>query len=324
MSWFYIEGILIQSCYTMLIVLGLSILTGYTGMFSMGHAGFVCIGAYVSVICTMGLNIPFIPALLIAGLVSMVIGAGLGAITLNLKGDYFCIATLGVGEAIRLIFNNLVLRIEIGGNSFMLDGAKGVAGVPLKTTFVFSLIVVIIFLTLTSFMMNSKHGRSMLAVREDELAAQMSGINTFKSKMIAMCMSALFAGIAGGMMAHYFGYVQPKMFMLTKSTEFLIMVIFGGMGSITGSVVGTLLLCALPELLRAVGDWRLVFYGLAVIIIMIVRPSGIMGGKELRIGRFINNLYLKLSGQEDKIERKPKKPKKVKAQPEEEGKEVEA
>ena len=287
-SWYYIEGILIQSCYTLLIVLGLSILTGYTGMFSFGHAGFVCIGAYVSVICTMALGLPYWLALLIAGLVSMALGAALGKITLGLKGDYFCIATLGVGEAIRLIFNNMQLNLNVGGRSFTLDGAKGVPGVPLKTTFGFALVVVIIFVTATAFLMNSKHGRSMLAVREDELAAQMSGINTFKSKMLAMCMSALYAGIAGGMLAHYFGYVQPKMFMMAKSTEYTIMVIFGGMGSITGSVLGTVLLCALPELLRAVGDWRLVFYGLAVIVIMIVRPKGLMGGKELPVGRFFN------------------------------------
>ena len=291
MSWYYIEGILIQSCYTMLIVLGLSILTGYTGMFSFGHAGFVCIGAYVSVICTMAFGLPYWLALLIAGLVAMALGWLLGKITLNLKGDYFCIATLGVGEAIRLIFNNMQLDINVGDRHFTLDGAKGVASVPLKTKFWFALVVVIIFLIATSFLMNSKHGRNMLAVREDELAAQMSGINTFKSKMLAMCMSALYAGIAGGMLAHYFGYVQPKMFMMAKSTEYTIMVIFGGMGSITGSVLGTLLLCALPELLRAVGDWRLVFYGLAVIIIMIVRPKGLMGGKELRIGQFVAKLF---------------------------------
>ena len=295
-SWYYIEGILIQSCYTLLIVLGLSILTGYTGMFSFGHAGFVCIGAYVSVICTMALGLPYWLALLIAGLVSMALGAALGKITLGLKGDYFCIATLGVGEAIRLIFNNMQLSLNVAGRSFTMDGAKGVPGVPLKTTFGFAIVVVIIFVTATAFLMNSKHGRSMLAVREDELAAQMSGINTFKSKMLAMCMSALYAGIAGGMLAHYFGYVQPKMFMMAKSTEYTIMVIFGGMGSITGSVLGTVLLCALPELLRAVGDWRLVFYGLAVIVIMIVRPKGLMGGKELPVGRFfrwIGNLFSK-------------------------------
>ncbi len=286
-SWFYIEGILIQSCYTLLIVLGLSILTGYTGMFSFGHAGFVCIGAYVSVICTMAFGLPYLISLIIAGLVSMLLGAALGKITLGLKGDYFCIATLGVGEAIRLIFNNLQLSWKVGGKDFVLDGAKGIASIPLHTTFVGSLVIVVIFLTATALLMKSKHGRNMLAVREDELAAQMSGINTFRSKMLAMCMSALYAGIAGGMLAHYFGYLQPKMFMMVKSTEYTIMVIFGGMGSITGSVLGTVLLCALPELLRAVGDWRLVFYGLAVIIIMIVRPKGLMGGKELPVGRIV-------------------------------------
>ena len=114
-SWYYIEGILIQSCYTLLIVLGLSILTGYTGMFSFGHAGFVCIGAYVSILCTMAFGLPYWLSLIIAGLAAMLLGAGLGKITLNLKGDYFCIATLGVGEAIRLIFNNLQLTINVGG-----------------------------------------------------------------------------------------------------------------------------------------------------------------------------------------------------------------
>ena len=133
-SWYYIEGILIQSCYTLLIVLGLSILTGYTGMFSFGHAGFVCIGAYVSILCTMAFGLPYWLSLIIAGLAAMLLGAGLGKITLNLKGDYFCIATLGVGEAIRLIFNNLQLTINVGGKDFLLDGAKGVASIPLKTT----------------------------------------------------------------------------------------------------------------------------------------------------------------------------------------------
>ena len=295
-SWYYIEGILIQSCYTLLIVLGLSILTGYTGMFSFGHAGFVCIGAYISVLCTMGFGLPYGLALLVAGLVAMVFGAALSKITLGLKGDYFCIATLGVGEAIRLIFNNLNLNLNIGGKQFVLDGAKGIASIPLHTTLPVALVIVVIFLTATALLMNSKHGRSMLAVREDELAAQMSGINTFNSKMLAMCMSALYAGVAGGMLAHYFGYLQPKMFMMVKSTEYTIMVIFGGMGSITGSVLGTVLLCALPELLRAVGDWRLVFYGLAVIIIMIVRPKGLMGGKEitdLKVFKAIVGLFRK-------------------------------
>ena len=286
MSWYYIQGILIQSCYTLMVVLGLSVLTGYTGLFSFGHAGFVCIGAYISVICTMGFGLPYGVALLIAGLTAMIIGALLGRITLKLKGDYFCIATLGVGEAVRLIFNNVRIDTVINGRKFVLDGAKGISNVPLKTSFGVALAIVVVTVTATAFLLNSKHGRNMLAIREDELAAQMAGIDTFRYKMLAMCMSTLYAGIAGGMLAHYIGYLQPNMFQMVKSTEYTIMVIFGGMGSITGSVLGTVLLCALPELLRAIGDWRLVFYGLAVIIIMIVRPKGLMGGKELRVDLF--------------------------------------
>ena len=287
MSWYYIQGILIQSCYTLMVVLGLSVLTGYTGLFSFGHAGFVCIGAYISVICTMGFGLPYGVALLIAGLTAMIIGALLGRITLKLKGDYFCIATLGVGEAVRLIFNNVRIDTVINGRKFVLDGAKGISNVPLKTSFGVALAIVVVTVTATAFLLNSKHGRNMLAIREDELAAQMAGIDTFRYKMLAMCMSTLYAGIAGGMLAHYIGYLQPNMFQMVKSTEYTIMVIFGGMGSITGSVLGTVLLCALPELLRAIGDWRLVFYGLAVIIIMIVRPKGLMGGKELRVDLFV-------------------------------------
>jgi hypothetical protein len=299
MSWYYIEGILIQSCYTLLVVLGLSILTGYTGMFSFGHAGFVCIGAYASVICTVAFGLPYWAALLVAGLVAMLLGAGLGSITLKLKGDYFCIATLGVGEAIRLIFNNLQLTMTVGGRQFVLDGAKGVASIPLKTNLGSAFVVVAVFIAATAFLMNSKHGRNMLAIRENELAAQMSGIDAFRYKMLAMCMSALYAGIAGGMMAHYLGYLQPKMFMMVRSTEYTIMVIFGGMGSITGSIVGTVLLTALPEILRSVEKWRLVVYGLAVIVIMITRPQGLMGGKEFSfkgMAAFFKRLYRSLRG----------------------------
>lgn len=296
MSWYYIEGILIQSCYTLLVVLGLSILTGYTGMFSFGHAGFVCIGAYTSVICTMAFGLPYWVALLVAGLVAMLLGAGLGSITLNLKGDYFCIATLGVGEAIRLIFNNLQLTINVGGKQFVMDGAKGIASIPLKTSLLTAFVIVVVFVIATALLMNSRHGRNLLAIRENDLAAQMSGINTFRYKMLAMCMSALYAGIAGGMMAHYIGYLQPKMFMMVKSTEYTIMVIFGGMGSITGSIVGTVLLTALPEILRSVEKWRLVVYGLAVIIIMITRPQGLLGGKEFPVRKtlaFFKRLFTK-------------------------------
>lgn len=286
MSWYYIEGILIQSGYVLTVVLGLSILTGFTGLFSFGHAGFVAIGAYVSVICTTWYKLPFGVALLVAGLAAMVIGLGLGSFTLKLKGDYFCIATLGFGEAVRLIFDN----IQATG------GAKGISNVPLKTNLTVVLIVCVLAVTATVFLLNSRHGRNMVAVREEELAAQMSGINVFRYKMIALCISALLAGIGGALYAHYVGYIQPAMFKMIKSTEYTIIVIFGGLGSVTGSVIGTLLLTALPEVLRSVEKWRLVAYGLAVIVIMITRPQGLMGGKEFSLTRtaaFIKQRVLK-------------------------------
>lgn len=280
MSWYYIEGILINCGYVLMVVLGLSLLTGFTGLFSFGHAGFMAIGAYASALCTLYLNIPYILALLIGGLVAMLAGLFLGSFTLKLKGDYFCIATLGFGEAVRLIFDNVQA----------LGGARGLSGMPMKTTLPVVLIISAIAVAALACLIRSRHGRNMVAIREDELAAQVSGINVFRYKMMALAISALYAGIGGGMLAHYMGYIQPLMFKMVKSTEYTIIVIFGGLGSITGSVVGTLLLTFLPEILREFENWRLVIYGLAVIIIMISRPQGLMGGKEFSVAGIVHML----------------------------------
>ena len=282
MSWYYIEGILINCGYVLMVVLGLSLLTGFTGLFSFGHAGFMAIGAYAAALCTLYLHIPYIPALIIGGLAAMLAGLFLGSFTLKLKGDYFCIATLGFGEAVRLIFDNVQA----------LGGARGLSGMAMKTTL--PVVLTVSAVAALVCLINSRHGRNMVAIREDELAAQVSGINVFRYKMMALAISALYAGIGGGLLAHYMGYIQPAMFKMVKSTEYTIIVIFGGLGSVTGSVVGTLLLTFLPELLREFENWRLVIYGLAVIIIMISRPRGLMGGTELRIGsliRFFKNPF---------------------------------
>lgn len=284
MSWYYIEGILINCGYVLMVVLGLSLLTGFTGLFSFGHAGFMAIGAYAAALCTLYLHIPYIPALIIGGLAAMLAGLFLGSFTLKLKGDYFCIATLGFGEAVRLIFDNVQA----------LGGARGLSGIAMKTTLPVVVAVSAVAVAALVCLIRSRHGRNMVAIREDELAAQVSGINVFRYKMMALAISALYAGIGGGLLAHYMGYIQPAMFKMVKSTEYTIIVIFGGLGSVTGSVVGTLLLTFLPELLREFENWRLVIYGLAVIIIMISRPRGLMGGTELRIGsliRFFKNPF---------------------------------
>ncbi len=267
----YIMGILTLAGINLMTVLGLSLLTGFTGLFSFGHAGFMAIGGYTAAMMTVKFHWPFIPALLVGGLAAALASAVIGKVTLNLKGDYFCIATLGFGEAIRLILDNVQY----------FGGARGWPGIPYYTNIWNVLFINIIAVMVLANLIRSRHGRNMVAIREEELASQIVGINVFKYKMTSLMISAAYAGIAGGLLGHYMTFLQPKMFSLAKSTELTIIVIFGGLGSISGSVLGALVLTSLPEILRAFYEWRLVFYGLAVIFIMISRPEGLMGGYEL-------------------------------------------
>jgi branched-chain amino acid transport system permease protein len=217
------------------------------------------------------LGLPLIVSLLAGGLVAGIISLFIGRLTLKLKGDYFCIATLGFGEAIRLVLDN----VQVFG------GARGWPGIPIRIDLWNVVLINLAGIAFMISLVNSRHGRNMIAIREEELAAKTIGIDTFKYKMISLFTSAVYAGIAGGLVGYYTGFLQPKMFGMTKSTELTIIVIFGGIGSVSGSVLGALLLTALPELLRAFALWRLVAYGVAVIFIMISRPEGLMGGKEI-------------------------------------------
>ncbi|MEG0372138.1 MAG: branched-chain amino acid ABC transporter permease [Clostridium sp.] len=279
-SWYYIKGILILAGIYMLPVLGLSLLTGFTGLFSFGHAGFMAIGAYITAYLMLNTTIPFIIAVLIGGLVSGLISLLIGRLTLSLKGDYFTIATLGFGVAIRLILEN----IEIFG------GARGLPGIPLKTNLITVTVVCIIAIITIKNIIYSKQGRNMIALKEDELASKVVGIDVFKYKMMALFFSAVLAGIGGGLFAGYIGFLQPKIFSLVRSTELTIIVIFGGLSSISGSVIAALILISLPELLREFSTWRLVIYGAMVVLIMIIRPRGLMGGYEITI-KNIKNIF---------------------------------
>lgn len=275
-TWYYLSGILILTGINLLTVLGLSLLTGFTGLFSFGHAGFMAIGAYTAATMTMQFHMPLLLALAVGGMVSMLASLLIGRLTLNLKGDYFCIATLGFGEATRLILDNIQY----------FGGSRGLPGIPTYENNEYLAIVVginALAIVAMVFLIRSRHGRNMVAIREEEMASQAIGINVFRYKMTSLAISALYAGVAGGLMAHYLGYIQPLMFQLIKSTELTIIVIFGGLGSITGSVVGAILLTFLPEVLRSFAQWRLVVYGAAVILIMSTRPQGLMGGKELNL-----------------------------------------
>lgn len=285
-AWYYVEGILILCGINMMVVLGLSLLTGFTGMFSFGHAGFMAIGAYVAASLSTMMNWPFIPAVIAGGLAAMLISFIIGALTLNLKGDYFCIATLGFGEAIRLILNNVQF----------FGGARGMTSIPMKSTLEMVYIFVVLGIIFMWFLIKSRHGRNMIAIREEELASQAIGINVFKYKMMSLAISALYAGIGGALWAHYLTFINPAMFNLAKSTEMTIMVIIGGLGSTTGAVVGALFLTIIPEALREFFDWRMVIYGAAVIAVMALRPQGFLGGIEFSpkgIVKFFMNLATK-------------------------------
>lgn len=267
----YIQGIAILIGINLIAVLGLSILTGFTGLFSFGHAGFMAIGAYTAAIFTDKLQLPFALAILAGALAAGIASVIIGRLTLKLKGDYFCIATMGFGEAIRVILNNVSY----------CGGARGWANLPQLTTGWVVLILDIVCIIVAWNLINSRQGRNLIAVREEELAAQMAGVDVFRYKMTALVVSAVFAGIAGALMANYLQFLRPTMFNMVKSTDLTIMVIFGGLGSISGSIAGTLLLVSLPEIFRNFAEWRLVIYGLAVVVIMVGRPKGIMGGMEL-------------------------------------------
>ena len=274
----YVMGVATLVGIWSIAVLGLSLLTGFTGLFSFGHAAFMAIGGYTSAILMMNFGVPFIFSVPLGGLAATIVAYFIGRLTLNLKGDYFCIATLGFGEATRLIFDNVR---QIG--SFRVGGAMGLPDIPRYTNLTIVILVNIIGIIILARIIRSRQGRNMIAIREEELASQTIGINVFRHKVVSFMVSAAYAGVAGALFASHMGFLQPRMFNLVRSTELTIMVIFGGLGSISGSVLGATVLGSMPEVLREFADWRLVIYGALVVFIMIVRPSGLMGGKEISL-----------------------------------------
>ena len=273
----YIQGIAVLIGINLIAVLGLSILTGFTGLFSFGHGGFMAIGAYISAIVSSRLDLPvpiafplaIVAGALAAGLVSIFIGK----LTLNLKGDYFCIATMGFGEAIRVLLENLPIT----------QGARGLPGIRSETSLPVLLVVTFVIIWFAWNLIHSRHGRACIAIREDFVAAEMMGVNIFIGRLRSLVFSAFCAGIAGGLFAHYFCFIQPSMFTSYMSTQMTAAVVAGGMGSISGPVIATLVFIGIPEALRVANIWRLVAYGFLLVLIMVFRPQGLMGYRELSL-----------------------------------------
>ena len=255
----YLQGILILISINIVAVCGVIILTGYTGLFSLGHAGFVSIGAYFSAVLCKDFGVPFILAMVLGGLVAALSSVIVGYPTLRgkLKGDYFAIAMMGFAEAIRLLFSNIYPYF---------NGALGLSGIPKKITLGNALLFAAVVIFFTYQYVHSQHGRLALSIREQEVAAELIGVNVTKEKMKSLMISAFLCGVSGGMTAFYYTYMTPNTFSAEVSNNMLSAVVFGGMGSISGPVIASAILTAIPEVLRAVARWRLVIYGLLMVV----------------------------------------------------------
>ncbi|MCK1991656.1 branched-chain amino acid ABC transporter permease [Peribacillus muralis] len=266
---FYINTLMFIGINIMLAT-SLHLIIGITGQFSIGHAGFLAVGAYASAVMTMKLEFPFIVAVLAGGIFAAVAGMVIGIPSLRLKGDYLAIATLGFGEIVRII----LLNIEYVG------GASGMQVSHLTTwpwVFACVMITVIVIRNFT----NSTHGRACISVREDETAADAMGINTTYYKVAAFVIGAFFAGVAGSLYAHNFYIIQPSNFGFLKSFDILIFVVLGGLGSLSGSVLAAILLTIVTTFLQDYPETRMIIYSLVLILMMIFRPQGLMGTREI-------------------------------------------
>lgn len=275
----YYAGIINLALINIILAVSLNLIVGFTGQLCLGHAGFMSIGAYVSAVITQKAGLPFLVSLLIGAIVACLFAALIGYPTLKLTGDYFAITTLAFCEIIRIV----IMNIDSVG------GARGLTGIPIKTNFTIAFLFAVIVIIIIYNIIHSSQGRAMLSVRENEIAAESMGINAFKYKMMAFIIAAFFAGLAGGLYAHYIGYIQPASFDFNKSIDYLTFVVFGGMGSLSGSIIATIILTFLPELLRGMQEYRMLIYPLALILLMIFRPQGLLGDKEISLkifGRF--------------------------------------
>ena len=273
MNAFY-EQIIVTCCWNMIAVLGMSVLTGFTRLFSFGNAGFIAIGAYTSAIMSKQFHLPFILSFIIGAAMAGLIAYLLGSLTIRLRGDYFLISCLGFGECVRVLFNY---------TKNLTGGATGYTGIPKATNWVIAVINVVIAFIIAWNLIHSRYGQAFSAIRENEVAAAANGIDVVHYKKMSFIFSAVYAGWAGALFAHFMTYINPTMFNLGKSSELVITTVLGGLGSLTGSVHGTLIVQLLPEIFRKFAEYRMLFYGIAVVLVILLRPSGLLGYKEFSL-----------------------------------------
>lgn len=280
----YYQGILVFICINIIVAGSLNLTIGFLGQLALGHAGFMAVGAYSSALLSIAMKNMALPAwlhlgvvLLFGGFVAGVIGYLIGLPALRLRGDYLAIITLGFGEIIRVVINNLKFT----------GGAQGLTGIPRLANFGNAYWIAAVTLMILFALLRSRHGRAIVSIREDEIAAEAVGINTTRYKALGFTISAVFAGIGGGLFSHYMAYLDPAIFNFMKSVEIVVIVVLGGMGSLTGTVLAASVLTSLPELLRGFAEYRLLIYSFVLVVMMIFRPQGIFGTAEFSLESLI-------------------------------------
>lgn len=291
----YIKGICTTACYTIIMVASLNLVVGCMGEFSLGHAGFVSVGAYASAIVSgalTGKGLPdialFLVALLAGGIAAGITGIMVGIPALRLRGDYLAIVTVAFAEIIRVCFCNFSIT----------GGGKTMSGILKLSSFYWCYWIMAACVTVMYMYVRSRFGRTVKAIREDYIAAAASGINVTFYKVLTFTVAAFFAGVGGGIYAHYMTAMIPTNFNFMYSAELLSEVIIGGTGSITGSILGAAFLSSLPEMMRQFSQYRMLAYSVVLVLVMIFKPGGIFGAWEFSLIRFIKRLTGKAKGKD--------------------------
>jgi branched-chain amino acid transport system permease protein len=281
----YYSFVFVNIAVNVILAVSLNVVNGFTGQFSIGHAAFMAVGAYTAALVTTGMQdlqiaglpltasdaVVFFLAIMAGMAAASLAGLLVGIPSLRLRGDYLAIVTLGFGEIIRVIIEN----------TKVLGQATGISGLPPYTNVVWAGMGVVATVVMARRLLLSTQGRALLAIREDEVAAEAMGVDTVGWKVRAFVISAAFAGLAGVLLVHKIQLVTPRMFTFVKSMEVVVMVVLGGMGSITGSIVAATLLTVALESLQAADQYRMVIFSLLLIVLMLTRPSGLFGTREI-------------------------------------------
>jgi len=300
-----------------ILALSMNLVNGFTGLFSLGHAGFMAVGAYTTALLTMSsdmklqnfflapiikplanLTLPFFPALIIAGLVSALVGYLIATPVLRLKGDYLAIATLGFSEIIRVMFTN---------TQTLTNGALGLKGIPATTNIWWTFGTAVVTVIIISCLINSSYGRALKAIREDEIAAESMGISLYKHKVLAFTIGAFFAGIGGGLLGNLLGTIDPLMFRFILTFNILLIIVLGGMGSITGTIIAAFIVTISGEALRFLDEkmdfgfitiqgipgLRMVVFSALLVLVVIFFRNGLMGTKEFSFDKIIRRFSKK-------------------------------